>query len=225
MKILIAEDDPTSRAILQAVLTKWGYSVTSTGDGNEALAEFQQNDAPQLALLDWEMPELDGAALCRKLRALECTSPLYLILLTSRTDSEDMVQGLEAGADDYIAKPYNNIELQARVNVGRRMIMLQNEMRERERFEGVLEMAGAVCHELNQPLQSVSGFSEMLLMDLDSCDSNYGAIKNIKTGIDRIGELTRKIMKITRYQSKPYLKSTIVDLEQSSQHEKGETLP
>jgi len=99
------------------------------------------------------------------------------------------------------------------------MIMLQNEMRKREKLQGVLEMAGAVCHELNQPLQIVSGFSEMLLMDLEPSDPNYKMINTIKTGIDRIGELTHKIMKITHYQSKPYLKSNIVDIDQACEHE------
>jgi len=219
MKILIAEDDFTSRTMLQAVLTKWGYEVISTGDGHEALAIFQQTDPPQIAILDWEMPGLDGASLCGELRNQKLKDPLYLILLTSRKESKDIVRGLEAGADDYIAKPYNSAELQARVNVGRRMIMLQNEMRKREKLQGVLEMAGAVCHELNQPLQIVSGFSEMLLMDMEPCDPNYKMLNTIKTGIDRIGELTHKIMKITRYQSKSYLKSKIVDIDQASEYE------
>lgn len=135
MKILIAEDDFTSRAILQAILTKWGHEVTSVSDGNEALSVFQQSDAVQLAILDWEMPELDGVALCRKLREQEHKSPLYLILLTSRDGTGDMIQGLEAGADEYIAKPYNNAELRARVNVGCRMIMLQNEMLKQKQLE------------------------------------------------------------------------------------------
>jgi len=160
---------------------------------------------------------MDGASLCRTIRGQGRKEPLYLILLTSRGNHKDIVQGLEAGADDYIAKPYNNAELQARVNAGRRMVLLQNEMREREKLQGVLEMAGAVCHELNQPLQSVSGFSELLLMDLAASDKNYETLKAIKSGIGRIGELTRKIMKITRYQSRPYLKSKIVDIEKASQ--------
>ena len=222
MKILIAEDDSTSRTMLQAVLTKWGYEVVSTCDGDEAWAVFQETDAPQLAVIDWEMPKMDGPTLCRKLRGQERKDPLYLILLTSRGESGDIVRGLEAGADDYIAKPYNNEELRARVNVGRRMITLQNELREREKFQGVLEMAGAVCHELNQPLQSVSGFSELILMDMEAGDPNYERLKNIKMGIERLGELTRRIMKITRYQSKPYMgRSEIIDIERASQSEEG----
>jgi DNA-binding response OmpR family regulator len=221
MKLLIAEDDLTSRAILEAVLTKWGYDVTSVDDGDKAFAALQAVGAPQLAVLDWEMPGLDGAALCRKLRGQERKLPLYLILLTSRGDSGNMVEGFAAGADDYIAKPYDAAELQARISAGRRMIALQNEMREREKLEGVLEMAGAVCHELNQPLQSVSGFSELLLMDMTPDDPQRETLTMIKEGIDRIGELTRKIMKITRYQSKPYLSSTIVDIEQACQQTEG----
>jgi len=216
MRILIAEDDVTSRAMLQAVLTKWGYDVIAARDGNDAYGVFQGNDAPRLAVLDWEMPGMDGAELCRRLREEEREEPLYLILLTSRGEADDIVRGLEAGADDYIQKPYNNAELKARVDVGRRMISLQNEMLERERLQGVLEMAGAVCHELSQPLQSVSGFSEMLLMDLEMGDPKYKTLKTIKEGIDRIAGLTRKIMRITRYQSKPYLRSQIVDIENAS---------
>jgi len=219
MKILIAEDDFTSRTMLQAVLTKWGYEVTVTPDGEAALVAMQVVGAPQLAVLDWMMPGMDGLSLCRELRTQERPEPLYLILLTSKDERDDIVQGLEAGADDYISKPFDNEELRARVSVGRRMITLQNRLRERERLQGVLEMAGAVCHELNQPLQSVSGFSELLLMDMETSDPNHERLKNIKMGIEWIGELTRKIMKITRYRSKNYMngKSRILDIDQASQ--------
>ncbi|MFC1891921.1 response regulator [Thermodesulfobacteriota bacterium] len=217
MKILIADDDFTSRTILQAALLNWGYDVVSTCDGEEAWAAFQDTDPPQLAVLDWMMPGLDGPTLCRKLREQERKDSLYLIMLTSKDKSGDVVKGLEAGADDYIAKPYDNEELRARVYVGRRMIKLQNELREQEKLQGVLELAGAVCHELNQPLQSVLGSSELLLMTMKSEDSKYESMQNIKMGIERIGELTGKIMNITRYQTKPYLNAgEIIDIEEAS---------
>ena len=220
MKILIAEDDLTSRMVLGAVLTKWGYEVTSTTNGDEAFAALQQSDAPQLAVLDWEMPGMDGAALCRKLRRQKSERPLYLILLTSRAESDDIVRGLEAGADDYVAKPYVNEELQARVNAGRRIIELQNQLRDREKLQGVLEMAGAVCHEINQPLQAVSGWAELLLMDMEPKDSNHEALSNIKEGMDRIGALTQKIMAISKYRTKEYMdgRRMIIDIDQSSTH-------
>jgi DNA-binding response OmpR family regulator len=217
MKILIADDDVTSRTMLRAVLSKWGYEVVETSDGEAAWGVLQGEDPPQLAVLDWAMPGMDGATLCRKLRGEARKSPLYLILLTSKAERGDIIRGLEAGADDYIVKPFDREELRARVNVGRRMITLQNELLEREKLQGVLEMAGAVCHELNQPLQSVSGFSELLLMDVDETDSHYERLKNIKKGVERIGELTRKMMKITRYQSRPYLDmGNIIDIERAS---------
>lgn len=213
MKILVAEDSRTARTMLDAVLTKWGYEVTTVCDGTQAWSALQGSDAPNLAVLDWEMPGMNGPDLCRKLREEARQDPLYLILLTGRNKPDDIAYGLESGADDYIAKPYNITELKARVDAGRRLLTLQNQMREREKLQGVLEMAGAVCHELNQPLQIVLGYAEMLLED---GDKNSDALITIKTEINRIGELTRRIMKITRYQAKPYLKSRIVDIEQSS---------
>ena len=129
MKILIAEDDLTSRTKLQAILTKWGYEVISTSDGEEAYAAFQKDNAPQLAVLDWMMPKMDGPALCRKLNGQERQTPLYLILLTAKGESGDIVEGLESGADDYVAKPYDNAELHARINAGRRTLKLQSEIK------------------------------------------------------------------------------------------------
>lgn len=216
MKVLIAEDDLTCRVVLESLLTKWGYEVIVTDNGQQAYTVFQEDDTLSLALLDWEMPHLDGAAMCKMLRQEKLKKPIYLILLTSRRESKYITQGLLAGADDYISKPYDNNELKARVEVGRRMVELQNQMLEQKKLEGVLEMAGAVCHELNQPLQTVSGYSEILLMDLEPNDPNYEIIKKIKEGIDRIGKLTRRIMGITRYQSKAYLRGQIVDLEEAS---------
>lgn len=213
VKILVAEDSRTARTMLEAVLTKWGYEVTTVCDGTQALSALQGSEAPNLAVFDWEMPGINGPDLCRKLREEARQDPLYLILLTGRNKPADIAHGLESGADDYIAKPYNITELKARVDAGRRLLTLQNQMREREKLQGVLEMAGAVCHELNQPLQIVLGYAEMLL---EEGDKNSDALTTIKTEVNRIGELTRRIMKITRYQAKPYLKSRIIDIEQSS---------
>jgi len=221
MKVLIAEDDFISRTILHAILTKWGFEVVAMADGGSAFKALQRPDAPQLALLDWMMPDMDGPDVCRELRKLKHHDPLYRILLTAKDERGDIVQGLEAGADDYIAKPYNNSELRARIQVGIRIIKLQSELREREKLQGVLEMAGAVCHELNQPLQSMSGYSELLLMDISEDDPKYQTLKKIKAQVDRVSALTRKIMNITRYQSKPYLGSSrIIDIDCASQIKK-----
>jgi sigma-B regulation protein RsbU (phosphoserine phosphatase) len=217
MRILVAEDDITSRLMLQGVLGKFGYLVTSARDGEEAWEILQQPDAPLLVVLDRIMPGMDGLTLCRKLRAQHHPEPFYILLLTSKAEPNDIVQGLDAGADDYIAKPYDTTELLARIGVGRRVLKLQAEVAMRQKLQGVLEMAGAICHELNQPLYVVSGYSEMLLQDMDENDPHAETIRTIKTEIDRIGEITRKIMHITQYRTKDYLGGqAIVDIQESS---------
>lgn len=218
MKILIAEDDLTSRLMLQGVLGKFGYEVVSAKDGEEAWKILQQPDAPRLVVLDRIMPGMDGLTLCRNLRAQHHPEPFYILLLTSKSEPNDIVQKLEAGADDYIAKPYDNPELLARIGVGRRVLKLQAEVALRQKLQGVIEMAGAVCHELNQPLYIVSGCSEMLLEDMDENDPRDEMIRTIKKEVDRIGELTRKIMHITQYRTKGYLggRQTIVDIKEAS---------
>jgi len=215
MKILIAEDDSTSRRILEAVLAKWGHDVVSVADGNKALEKLRDTDAPKLAVLDWMMPEMDGVEVCRRLRQTEITTPTYTILLTARCDKKDIIEGLDAGADDYIAKPFDNDELRARINVGRRIIELQKTLAEKEKLKGVIEMSGAVCHELNQPMQVVSGISEMLMMDVQDDNLLLGNIKTIKEQIYIMGEITKKLMRVTKYETKDYLKGKIIDIDKA----------
>ena len=131
MKVLIAEDDPVSRRLLQAALVKWGYEVTVTANGREAWAALQTPDAPSLLVLDWLMPEMDGVEVCREARKLPTLKSSYIILLTSRGSKEDIVQGLEAGADDYVTKPFDHGELRARVQVGSRVVQLQSALADR----------------------------------------------------------------------------------------------
>jgi CheY-like chemotaxis protein len=218
MKVLIAEDDYTSRLMLKAALDKLGYEVDAVETGRAAWERMQRPDAPPLVVLDWLMPEMDGLDVCRHIRETESQRPVYVIMLSSRSEKGDMVEGLDAGADDYIAKPYNLEELRARVNVGRRMLELQNRLAEQEKLRGVLEMAGAICHELNQPLQVVSGLSELILMKMGKDDPNFTRFMKIRESITLIGELTRKIMGISRYRTKGYLDDAkrIIDIQGSS---------
>ena len=115
MKILIAEDDPVSRRVLVTMLTKLGHEVIATENGCDALAALQQENAPRLAILDWMMPGSEGPEVCRRLRQDSRTASLYLILLTALSRKEQMIAGLEAGADDYLTKPFAFAELIARV--------------------------------------------------------------------------------------------------------------
>jgi len=133
MRILIAEDDLTTRRTLQAMLVRWGFEVVAACDGNEAWQMLQRSDAPRLAILDWIMPGMDGVEICRKARQITTTEPVYLIVLTGKTAKEDIVAGLEAGANDYITKPFSREELHARVQVGRGMVELQSVLAARVR--------------------------------------------------------------------------------------------
>lgn len=130
MKILIAEDDSVSRCLLEVTLTKWGFEVISTSDGHQAL-EVLQSQEPAIAILDWMMPGLDGAEVCRRARAIRTATPTYLILLTAKSEKDDIAEGLDAGADDYITKPFNSGELNARIKVGVRVTELQRSLADR----------------------------------------------------------------------------------------------
>jgi diguanylate cyclase (GGDEF)-like protein len=128
VKILIAEDDPTTRQLLKSILVKWGYDVIDTSNGNEAWQALQAEEAPRLAILDWKMPGMDGTEICRKVRQEVNEHYIYIILLTARDRDEDLIAGMEAGADDYITKPFKTSELRVRLRAGRRIVELQNEL-------------------------------------------------------------------------------------------------
>jgi diguanylate cyclase (GGDEF)-like protein len=131
MQILIAEDDPVSRRLLEVTLSKWGYKVIACVDGQAAWEVLQQPDAPQLVILDWMMPRMDGLQVCRNVRDPD-KHPLqpyvYIILLTAKSQKTDMVMGLEAGADDYLTKPFDAQELRVRLRAGRRILDLLDEL-------------------------------------------------------------------------------------------------
>jgi sigma-B regulation protein RsbU (phosphoserine phosphatase) len=128
MKILIAEDDPVSRRVLQASLERWHHEVIVAADGEEAWRCLQAEGAPSLAILDWMMPGIDGLEICRRLRRRAVGSPFYLILLTARGQKQDLVDGFKAGADDYITKPFDPEELRVRLQAGVRIVDLQAQL-------------------------------------------------------------------------------------------------
>ena len=133
MRILIAEDDPVSRRVLHANLKTWGHEVVVTENGLDALAALQQENAPLIAILDWMMPGLDGVEVCRRVRERSEGASIYLILLTALNEKENLIQGLEAGADDYLTKPFDRHELRMRVKAGARVVELQNSLRQQVR--------------------------------------------------------------------------------------------
>ena len=125
MKILIAEDNAFSRTLLKKTLTKAGYNVIVAENGDVAWDVLQQDDPPKLALIDWMMPGLSGIEVCRKIREIDTSIPIYVILLTAKSDKEDVLEGFAAGADDFIKKPFDSGELLARIQVGRRLVEQQ----------------------------------------------------------------------------------------------------
>jgi len=133
MRILIAEDDAVSRRLLEATLSKWGHDLVVACDGAEAWRALEGPDTPPLAILDWMMPEMDGTEVCRRVRAAASPTPPYLILLTALGGREDIVAGLTAGANDYITKPFDRGEMQARLQVGIRILELQQALAARVR--------------------------------------------------------------------------------------------
>lgn len=128
MKVLIAEDDYTSRMMLHAVLTKWGYDTLAVDNGRSAMEALEAPEAPRLVILDWNMPEMDGLSVCKAIRKRYPQEPFYIIMLTARIDKQYLIMGLDAGANDYIIKPYDQDEVRARVHVGQRMVETQQKL-------------------------------------------------------------------------------------------------
>jgi two-component system cell cycle response regulator len=129
MQVLIAEDDPVTRRLLEASLGRWKYEVVAARDGREAWEILQRSDTPRLAILNWMMPGMDGVEICRELRKRSAEEAyIYALLLTSKTRKAELLEGFEAGADDYLIKPFDPRELQARLRTGHRIVELQNHL-------------------------------------------------------------------------------------------------
>lgn len=128
MTVLIADDLEINRKLLRSLLSAEGYEVIEAANGTDAFNTLQSTTGPLVGLLDWEMPEMEGIEVCRQTRALQTTPPLYLILVTVRDSKQDIVAGLQAGANDYITKPFDKTELMARVRIGTQMVQLQQSL-------------------------------------------------------------------------------------------------
>jgi diguanylate cyclase (GGDEF)-like protein len=161
MRILIAEDEPVSRRMLEAALRKQGYEVAVTCDGEAAWHELQGPDAPKLAILDWGMPRMDGVQVCREVRKRIEKNYTYILLLTARSAKQDIIEGLEAGADDYLVKPFDATELKARLNVGRRILNLQNQF-----FQACEELRIQATHDALTGLLNRGAIFELLENEL-----------------------------------------------------------
>jgi diguanylate cyclase (GGDEF)-like protein len=189
VRILIADDEPISRRMLQSLLGKWGYEVETAEDGDAAWEKLKSPEAPRIALLDWMMPGRNGVDVCKALRTQRPEPYTYLLLLTAKDAKESVVEGLESGADDYLTKPFNPQELKARIRVGLRLLNLEDNLvqaREMMRFKATHDALtgvwsrGAILESLEKEIwrSRREGLSlGVLLADLDhfkSVNDTYG---------------------------------------------------
>jgi diguanylate cyclase (GGDEF)-like protein len=217
MKILLADDEPIARTMLEHWLVGWGYQVTLARDGEAALQALKDDQELRLLIVDWVMPKKDGIEVCKAIRSGPPEPYVYIVLLTAKDDKSDIIAGLDAGADDYLVKPCNPLELKVRLRAGRRVIELQEQLvkaREALRFEAMhdsltgLLNRGAVLEQLNKELVRASrrGAPVSVLMgDLDhfkSINDQHGhaagdavlreAARRLKVGVrayDSVGRL------------------------------------
>ena len=124
MRILIADDNPVFLAVLEVMLTNWGYDVVTASDGQEALSLLTGEESPRLAILDYMMPAMDGMEVCRRVRAHHDRNHVYILILTAATRPQDLTVAMEAGADDFVTKPFKSQELRARLRSGCRILEL-----------------------------------------------------------------------------------------------------
>lgn len=215
--VFIVDDSPVSSKIISRMLKKNSdYYSVKIWDGPECIKKAKEVK-PDLILLDIQMPGMNGIEVCKVLRKDEQTYDIPVIFVTASTDNETLKEAFESGGTDYVRKPVNKIELLARIKSVLIQKKLEKRLMEKEKLNGVLEMAGGICHDLNQPMQVVSGYSELLLMDMGKENSAYPYIKMIKEQTDEMGSITRKLMRITKYETKDYIEgSRIIDIDKAA---------
>src|SRR5947209_14779735 len=181
MNVLIAEDDPVSRLLLQGHLHKWGHEVTAATTGGDAWRLFQEGTYP-LVVSDWMMPEMDGPELVRRIRAWPSLGYVYVILLTARAQKADVVLGMEAGADDFVTKPFDREELRVRLRAGERIVQLEHTLADQnkalreaqaalvqsEKLASLGRVAAGVAHEINNPVAYVTNNLAVLRRDMQA---------------------------------------------------------
>jgi diguanylate cyclase (GGDEF)-like protein len=223
MRVLIADDSVISRRLLEAPLRRWGFEVAAASDGEEAWECLRQPDAPRLAILDWMMPGLSGLEVCRKLRASGRERYTYILLVTSRSEKEDLIEGMEAGADDYIIKPFDQSELRVRLGAGRRILELQDALleaqaalREQATTDGLTglwnrrSILDILDREIGRSAREGTALG-LVLADLDrfkSVNDTYGHLAGdavLREAARRMKESCRKYDSVGRYGGEEFL--------------------
>lgn len=179
MKVLIADDSAPSRTLLKAALVRWGYEVIPVADGAAAWEALASDDPPPMAILDWVMPKLTGPDVCRRVRETRREPYTYLLLLTSKHTKDEIVEGMDAGADDYVVKPWDEHELQVRLRAGKRIIDLQMDLlRARE------ELRERASKDLLTMLPNRAAIAEVLDQEFSRCHRDHTSVGIILLDID-----------------------------------------
>ncbi len=215
--ILIAEDDEGFIPLLKKFLSTIPADILIATDGSQAykMAILHQ---PDLVISDWMMPGLSGEELCQKIKGNDILKTTYFIMLTSKDQTEDLVNSLQSGADDYISKPPKPQELTARVQTGLRIVELQREITELQKIRSIRETAITANHEINNPLQTIFMNAELILAKNKALDDwTQKAIEKIISAAERIRDVTHKMGTIIKSSSTEYTPGgpSIIDLDKS----------
>ena len=212
-KILVVDDDVYIRSFLTKRLTKAGYEVHVAEDGKTGL-DIAQKEVPSVIISDWNMPVMDGKELCKRVKGDIVLRYSYFVLLTARDSSEDKIEGMEIGADDFMTKPFNDKELLARVKVGMRITSLQHELLKYQHDKAVTELAVTIGHEINNPLGIMMLTLQVMKKKIGTprVEELIADIETCLTNGSRVADIVKKLCSLEDPQFKPYLKNSNVNM-------------
>ena len=214
-RILIVDDTPSNVTIIGNFI-KSDFAIRVATSGPEALKIILSDWRPDLVLLDIAMPGMDGIEVCKKIRREPNVKEIPVIFVTANTDDDVLAKTFKAGGNDYVRKPVNKVELTTRIKAIFDQKKLAETKRTKEKLTGALEMAGAVCHELNQPLQAILISSELMMEQLPENHQGHDLAKDILELTKIISTITKRLLKVTNYTTKRYLgTTTIIDIDKS----------
>ncbi|MEX2572036.1 MAG: response regulator [Gemmatimonadota bacterium] len=219
--VLLAEDDPTAAELLQMLLGRVGYDVRVAGDGSAALRMLEESPSPDVLLLDWMLPELTGLEVCRRVRERWDPLTLPILMVTARADMESVSAAFEAGASDYITKPFLGAELRARIAAHLRIKQLSEERRamdehlmERDKLSTLGLLVSGVAHDLNNPLGGISGYAQLLLEE-ETDPERLIALERIVSEVHRCNRIVADLLSFGRRHTPERLRVDVGDVLQA----------
>lgn len=204
MNLLVVEDDPVSRRLVEAFSTRWGYEVTAVENARDAWDILQKPDAPSLVVSDWMMPDMDGLELCRRIRAMERDDYIYVILLTAKDRKEDIVEGLKAGADDYLVKPFHKDELRYRIRTGERIVTLEQRIRHMAETDPLTQLLNRGAFMMRLEAEIGRSRREQSPLSIVLADLDHFKSVNDTHGHQAGDEVLRRVGDLLKSSSRPY---------------------